>query len=117
MEEVVVTWAYSVERLIIKGLDNQTQVYKYACLIVKSLDTQVQKLHNQINQYPRKSLISYLSRSSGIIVLSLFCGGCSHGCPNKSVNKEDDRSSQCHLTTQIKHNRKGLTFVGQDVVD
>jgi hypothetical protein len=88
VEEVVVTWAYSValvclllfvskrfvneiikwldyqsnisKRLIIKGLDNQTQVYKYVCLIIKSLDTQVQKLHNQINQYPRKSLISYL---------------------------------------------------------
>ena len=45
--------------MIIKGLDNQTQVYKYVCLIIKSLDTQVQKLHNQINQCPRKSLISY----------------------------------------------------------
>jgi hypothetical protein len=46
--------------MIIKGLDNQRQVYKYVCLIIKSLDTQVQKIHNQINQYPRKSLISYL---------------------------------------------------------
>ncbi len=43
------------KRLIIKGLDNQTQVSKYVCLIVKSLDTQVQKLHNQINQYPKKA--------------------------------------------------------------
>ncbi len=30
------------KRLIIKGLDNQTQVYKYVCLIIKSLDDQVQ---------------------------------------------------------------------------
>ena len=42
---------------IIKGLDNQDQVSKYVCLIIKSLDTQVQKLNNQINQYPKKSLI------------------------------------------------------------
>ena len=91
MEEVVVTWAYLValvclllfvskrfvneiikwidyqsnisKRLIIKGLDNQTQVYKYVCLIIKSLDTQVQKVHNQVNQYPRKNLISYLPPS------------------------------------------------------
>ena len=31
------------------------------CLIIKSLDTQVQNLHNQINQYPIKSLICYLA--------------------------------------------------------
>jgi hypothetical protein len=40
-----------------KGLDDQAQVSKYVCLIIKSLDTQAQKLNNQINQYPKKSLI------------------------------------------------------------
>ena len=48
------------KRLIVKGLDNQSQTSKHLCLIIKSLDTQVQKLHNQINQYPPKSLTCYL---------------------------------------------------------
>jgi hypothetical protein len=48
------------KRLIIKRLDNQTQVYEYVCLIIKSLDTHVQKLNNQIDQYPQKSLMCYL---------------------------------------------------------
>jgi hypothetical protein len=34
-------------------------------------------------------------------------------CPNKSANKEDHRSSQCHLSTQSKKDE----FVGQDDVD
>jgi hypothetical protein len=34
-----------------------THVFKYVCLIIKSLDTQAQKLNNQINQSPQKSLI------------------------------------------------------------
>ena len=42
---------------IIKGLDDQDQVSKYVCLIIKSLDTQAQKLNNEINRYPQKSLI------------------------------------------------------------
>ena len=49
---------------MIKGLDNQTQVYKNVCLIIKSLDTRVQKLHYKINQYPQKSLICYLGHTS-----------------------------------------------------
>jgi hypothetical protein len=38
---------------------------------VKSLDTQVQKLHNQINQYPEKSLICYLEITQGVLILNL----------------------------------------------
>ncbi len=63
------------KRLIIKGLDNQTQVYKYVCLIIKSLDTQVQKLHNQINQYPKKAWYhSLMSGHAGNWPLSCSLG-------------------------------------------
>ena len=37
----------------------EDQVSKYVCLIIKSHDTHDQKLHNQINQYPQKTLICY----------------------------------------------------------
>ena len=42
--------------LIIKPFDNEAPLY----LIIKGLDDQAQKLNNQINQYPQKSLISAL---------------------------------------------------------
>ena len=45
-------------------------------------DTQVQKIHNQINQYPRKSLISYL----GVSVLW-------SGCPGAAGVSDDSRAS------------------------
>ena len=50
--------------LIIKDLDIQNQVFK--CLIKKSLDTQVQKFNNQINQYPKRSLILTLGGRTGL---------------------------------------------------
>ena len=87
-EQVVVIWAYSVDlvclvwfvskrfvneiikwldyqpniskSLIIKGLDNQTQLSKYLCLIIKDFDNQAQEPNNQINQSWKKTLICVL---------------------------------------------------------
>ena len=49
----------------------------------------------------------FFRRSPGI-VLCLFRGVWSHGCPSKSATKEGHRWSQCYLPQQ--------TFVGQDAV-
>ena len=69
---------YQSKGLIIKGLDNQTQVYKYVCLIIKSLDTQAQKLNNQFNQYLSKSLIIYLGMFYNQTSYQLPCSETQH---------------------------------------
>ena len=43
-----------------------------------------------------------LFRRSPGIVLRLFCGVWSHGCPSKSATKEGRRWSQCYLPKQSK---------------
>ena len=88
---------------MIKGFDNQTQVSKYVFLIIKSLATQAQKLHNQINQYPKKSLICYPPPYKKPKILNphtvLYWRGSSGGGGNSLVGSETSRDTQVSNST------------------
>ncbi len=55
-KELVVIWAYSVALV---WLESSADL----CLIIKCFDDQAQEPNNQINQYPKKSLISFLAEA------------------------------------------------------
>jgi hypothetical protein len=103
-----------------------THVFKYVCLIIKSLDTQAQKLNNQINQSPPKSLI--LTLESRIRVHARHAAirrlyvALERGLDNKSpyVHKPDTDTSSKACATDVmcyfSPRKTGVVFNGDQHV-